>query len=332
MVDKNATDSVTDGLMRAMGASKGGVTQCRVPIPAPGRGEIRVKVVASAVNAGEEKVISGDFVGRFLHVRTSPLVLGWDVSGTVEALGEGVTDLAVGADVWGHLAYSMTQRQGAFAEYVTVPRDSMAAKPNGVSHDVAAAAATVAMTALQSIRDEGRLAKGGTVMIVGAGGGVGAVAVGIAKRLGAHVTGVCSTRDVARVETLGADVVLDRKKTDPLEGEALYDVIFDTPNVHSFGRCARLLRPGGAYVTTLPDGSLATGTLHALFTSKRCRFVQVASKRADLELVGGWLDDGLEVPIDSRHDVANLGAALERQTNRERVGRVVVNVAQGWPI
>ena len=157
------------------------------------------------------------------------------------------------------------------------------------------------------------------------------MAVGIGKRLGGHVTGVCSTKDVERVASLGADAVIDRKKSDALDADSAYDAVFDTPAVHSFGRCAKVLRPGGTYVTTLPDAALITGMVRALFTSKRCRFVQVAPKRADFELVGGWLSDGLDVPIDSRHEIANLGAALERQNDRGRVGRVVVDVAEGWP-
>ena len=317
--------------MRAMGATAAGVEVFEIPKPEPGRGEVRIRVVASAVNPAEERVIGGDLVGRFLHKKTSPLVLGWDVAGTVDALGDDVTDIAIGAAVWGHLAYSPSQRQGAFAEYVTLRRESLAVKPDDVPFHVAAAAATVAMTALQSLRDLGGHGKAGRALIIGAGGGIGSVAVGIGKRLGGHVTGVCSTKDVERVTALGADAVIDRKESDPLGSESAYDVVFDTPGVHSFGKCAKVLRPGGTYVTTLPDGSLVTGMARALFTSKKCRFVQVASKRADLELVGGWLSDGLEVRIDSRHRVADLGAALKRQTDRTRVGRVVVDVAEGWP-
>lgn len=317
--------------MRVMAACPNGVTMVETPKPAPGRGEVRVRVIASAVNAGEEKVIGGDFVGRFLHAKTSPLVLGWDFSGVIDATGEGLTNLAVGSAVWGHLAYSNKQKQGAFAEYITVPRAELAGKPDNVPHHVAAAAATVAMTSLQSLRDLGRLREGGRVLIIGAGGGIGAVAVGIGKRLGAHVTAVCSTKDVERVKALGADVVIDRKKSSPLAGESAYDVIFDTPAVHSFGQCAKLLRKGGAYVTTLPNAALVTGMLGALVSGKRCYFVQVASKRADLELVGAWLSDGLEVPIDSRHTIADLESALKRQSERGRVGRVVVDVAEGWP-
>ena len=187
------------------------------------------------------------------------------------------------------------------------------------------------MTSLQSLRDLGGLGEGGEALIIGAGGGIGSVGVGIGKRLGGHVTAVCSTNDVERIEALGADAVIDRKKSDPFDADSAYDVVFDTPAVHSFGRCAKILRAGGTYVTTLPDAALVTGMARALFTSKRCRFVQVASKRADLELVGVWLSDGFDVPIDSRHPIADLGAALKRQADRGRVGRVVVDVAEGWP-
>ncbi len=317
--------------MRAMAISGNSAEMTEIPKPTPSPGEVRVKVIASAVNPGEEKVISGDFVGRFLHARTSPLVLGWDFAGTVDALGDGVTDIAVGTPVWGHLAFSSSQKQGAFAEFLTAPRAALAVKPDDVPYHVAAASATVTMTALQSLRDLGRLGPGGKALIIGAAGGIGSVAVGIGKRLKGHVTGVCSTKDVERVGALGADAIIDRKKADPLDAESAYDVIFDTPAVHSFGRCARALRAGGAYVTTLPDAALVTGMARALFTSKRCHFVQVAPRRADFELVGGWLTDGLEVPIDSRHKIADLGTALKRQTDRGRTGRVVVDIADNWP-
>ena len=145
------------------------------------------------------------------------------------------------------------------------------------------------------------------------------------------MSAVCSTKDVERVAALDADTVLDRKKVDPLAGESLYDVVFDTPAVHSFGRCARVLKKGGAYVTTLPGVALVAGMARALFSSKRCHFVKVASKQKDLELVGMWLGDGLEVPIDSLFPIAELGAALNRQRDRARTGRVIIDVADGWP-
>jgi len=316
--------------MLVMGVTRAGIEMIEIPKPKPARGEVRVKVIASAVNVGEEKVINKSLIGRFLHSMTSPLVLGWDFAGIVDEPGENSTEFDKGVAVWGHLEFSPFQKQGVFAEYITVPCESLAVKPDDVPFHIAAAAATVTMTSLQSLRDLGRLAEGKKTLIIGAGGGIGSVSVGIGKRLGGHVTSVCSTKDVERVKALGSDAVIDRKKSDPLDDESLYDIVFDTPAVHSFGRCAKILRTGGAYITTLPNAALINGLAHALFTSKRCHFVQVASKRADLELVSSWLSDGLEVPIDSRHKIADLSAALKRQTDRGRIGRVVVDVADGW--
>lgn len=126
--------------MRVMGATGDGVEMSEISKPTPGRGDVRSQVIASAVNTAEAKVIGGDLVGRFLRAKTSPLVLGWDFAGTVDALGDGVTDLDDGTAVWGHLAYSPSTRQGTFAEYVTLPREALAAKPDDVPFHVAAAA------------------------------------------------------------------------------------------------------------------------------------------------------------------------------------------------
>ncbi|MBL4854358.1 MAG: NAD(P)-dependent alcohol dehydrogenase [Robiginitomaculum sp.] len=317
--------------MRAMTITGDGARMVEIPRPLPVRGEVRVKVIASALNPAEVKVINRSFTGRFIHAQTSPLVLGWDFAGTVDALGDGVTDLGEGDAVWGHLAYFPFQKQGAFAEYITVPREALAAKPDDVPYHLAAAAATGAMTGLQSLRDLGKLGGGGTVLIIGAGGCVGSVAVGTAKRLGAHVTGVCSAKDIERVKALGADVVVDRKAFNWLDATVSYDVVFDTPAVYSYGRCAHVLRAGGAYVTTQPSLALLTGKARTLFSSKLCHFVLVASKRADLELVGSWLSSGLEVLIDSRYKISNLDGALKRQVDRDRTGRIVIDVARGWP-
>lgn len=314
-----------------MAATSGHLEMTEIPLPAPGQNEVRVRVVAAAVNPAEEKVLQGGMVGRFLHAYSTPLILGWDFSGIVDAVGSGVSDLPIGTAVWGHLAFTPSQRQGTFSEFIVIPRDELAAKPDDVSFDVAAAAATVTMTALQSLRDLGKLKEGRKALIIGAGGGVGAVAVGIAKRLGGHVTAICSAADFERVKALGADDVIDYRSDDPLGNEAAYDVVFDTPAVHTFAQCANILRPGGNYVTTLPNAALVTGKMSTLFSSKSCHFIQVASRQDDLELVGEWLSDGLEVPIDSTFAVADVAAALARQKSRERKGRVVVSVDGGWP-
>ncbi|NNE70908.1 MAG: NAD(P)-dependent alcohol dehydrogenase [Rhodothermales bacterium] len=316
--------------MRATAAGKDGVEFIELPIPEPEEGEVRVAIKRASVNAGEQKVIDGDFVGRFLRSASAPLVLGWDFAGKVDAVGKGVYGIDRGARVWGHLPFSPDTDQGTFSEYIVIKRSEIGELPDGVSDDVAAAAPTVAMTALQSLRDHGQLGEGRHALIIGAAGGIGSVGVGISKRLGGKVTAVCSAKDVDRVRGLGADEVLDRRETNPFGNGRSYDVIFDTPAAHSFGHVTGSLVRGGTYVTTLPSLGLFPGMVRGLLTGKRCRFVQVASRRADLELVAGWLDDGLEVPIDSTFPISELQAALDRQQDRDRAGRVVVDVAGGW--
>lgn len=317
--------------MRVMGASSNGVVMSTINKPIPKTREVRVKVSASAINPAEEKIVNGELVGRFLHAKTSPLVLGWDFAGTIDLLGEGVSDIDIGSRVWGHLAYTPTQKQGAFAEYITVPRKEIAALPENVPFHIAAAIPTSSMTSLQSLRDLGNLGEGKKALIIGAGGGIGSISIGIAKRLGGHVTGVCSTKDVDRVKALGADLVIDRKKEDPFKSDSAYDVIFDTPAVSSFAACSKIMNLRGVYVTTLPGLALMTGMVRALFSSKKCHFVQVASKKEDLELVGSWLSEGLEVHIDSRYKISELGEALKRNMDKNRIGKVVVDIDQGWP-
>jgi NADPH:quinone reductase-like Zn-dependent oxidoreductase len=301
-----------------------------VDAPSPQRGEVLVRVVASAVNPADEKVSSGSFVGRLLHARVSPLVLGYDFSGVVEACGADVTDLPVGAEVAGHLAYAGATRQGAFAERVAVDRTTIAVKPASVSHEVAAAAATPALTALQSLRDLGRLPDGGRALIVGAAGGVGSLAIGVGKRLGGKVTAVCSTYAMDFVKGLGADEVVDRKAQDPLTLPGPFDVVFDAAAAYSYLACKHQLTPKGAYVRTLPDLGIGLGKAAALFSGRRCEFIIVESVRKDLELVFSWIADGMKVPIDARFPVRDLAKGLDKLRRGEVRGRLAIQVEGGF--
>ena len=320
--------------MRALAAesigSTGNLRVMEVPAPVAGAGELRVRVDHSALNPADWKVVTGASGAGFIHAKSFPLVVGYDVSGTIDAVGEGVSDLSVGDDVFGHLAYAGKQKQGAFAELVTIPASAVAKKPAGVSHEAAAASATAGLTALQAMRDVGRLRAGDRVLIIGASGGVGSLAVGIAKRLGAKVTGVCSTDSVGLVRELGADDVIDRKKEDLGARGGDYRVVFDTPSASSYRQCSALLASGGTYVVTLPSFAFVTGKVASLFSSKRCAFVIVESKRADLEELGRWLADGLTVAIESRHLVKDGAAAIDAIGAGGRRGRIAMQVKDGW--
>jgi len=301
-----------------------------IALPAVAAGQLQVRVVAAAVNPADLKVLRGEAAGRFLHARNKPLVSGYDFSGVVEAIGDGVTDLHSGDEVFGHLPYAGSNDQGTFAECVIVPRTEVGKKPAAVKHAAAAAAATPGLTALQALRDKGRLKAGGRVLVLGAAGGVGSLSIGVAHALGAKVTAVCSTYAVDYVKELGADEVVDRRAKDPRTIDGPFDVVFDAAAAYSYAKMRRQLAPGGTYVTTLPSAAWVGGKIMALVSSKRCQLIVVKSVAADLEQLGGWLAGGTRVPIDSTFAVRDLAQALERLAQGEVKGRIAVDVEEGW--
>ena len=304
------------------------LAEITAPLPEPGRGEVRVRVVASALNPADYKVVLGTM--KFLHARTRPLVVGYDFSGTVDAVGPSVTGVSPGDDVFGFLPYGPGNARGAFAEHLIARCDALALKPAKVPHEVAAAAATTGLTALQSIRDLGRLpAQGGRVVVTGVSGGVGSLSGGSARRLGATVTAVGSGAGLDLARRLGASEVIDRT-AGPVPGPSSgpFDVVFDAAAAYRWRQWRPALRPGGAFVTTLPSLAFAVDTLHSLVTSTRVRFVNVKSRPDDLRLLASWLADGLEVPLASTIDVRDVARGL-RQIQKTG-GRVAVRVAAGF--
>jgi NADPH:quinone reductase len=297
-----------------------------LPVIEPQRGEVRVRVCASALNPADYKVITGTL--KFLHGRNFPMVVGYDFSGTIEALGPGVVDFKIGDDVFGFLPYGMGNQQGAFAEMLVAKVETIALKPAGVSHSQAAASATTGLTAIQSLRDLGGLKGPHTkVLITGVSGGVGSIAVGIARRLGASVTAVGSGKGLDLARELGAETLLDRKKDRLfLETQGPFDVIFDAAAAYRWSQWKKNLKPGGVFVTTLPSLPFVIDKMLSLFSSTHVRFVNAKCKKADLTLLAGWLANGLEVPVDSTIPVRDVAKGLARLKNGEVLGRVVVDV------
>lgn len=304
--------------------------------------EIMVKVKYSALDTALDAVIQKTWTGGFVHKTTDPLFCGWHFSGTVEATGANVTDFSIGDDVFGHLQYDPGTDQGSCAEYITVKADACAQKPASVSFELAAASATEVLTAFQSIRNEGGLvdnskdtSKRQSILIVGAGGQVGGAAVQIAKLMGAHVTAVCSTKDVDRVKNkLGADVVIDRKKNPNIMSsfhKEQFDTIFDTPNALPYTKVFQFLKPGGNIVVTLPTWGLLWGFMISFVTSKNIKMIEVKSDKKDLELVSLWLEKShVQVDIDSTYNVCDIEQAMVRNRDSSKKGRVVVRVENGW--
>lgn len=297
-------------------------------LPTPGRGEVRVRVVASALNPADFKVLLGTM--KFLHARNRPLVVGYDFSGTVDAVGPSVTAVSVGDDVFGFLPYGPGNRRGAFAESLIARCDQIALKPARVSHEVAAAATTTGVTAIQSIRNLGRLpAPGAQVLVTGVSGGVGSIAVGVARKLNARVTAVSSGAGLELARRLGASEVFDRTER-PLPGDIheRFDVVFDASAAYRWRQWRSALKPGGAFVTTLPSLAFVADKLESLFTRTRVHFVNVKSRPADLGLLGSWLEEGLEVPVASTIDVRDVAGGLLRL--QKTGGRIAVRVANGF--
>ena len=300
------------------------------PLPEPRRGELRVRVACSALNPADYKVVLGTM--KFLHARNTPLVVGYDFSGTVDAVGPSTSAFSVGDEVFGFLPYGPGNTRGAFAEMLIARHDEVARKPASVSHAQAAAAATTGLTAIQALRDLGRLARGGRVAITGASGGVGSIAVPIAKRLGATVLAVGSGKGLELAQRLGADEVWDRTKGGVPVGRARHDldVVFDAAASYRWGQWRPAIKAGGAFVTTLPTLGFVVDKLGSLFSRTRVHVVMVKSRPADLALLGGWLVEGLEVPLASTVPVRGVAAALARLEQGSAGGRVAVEVAGGF--
>jgi len=322
--------------MRAMGVPAAGQLDQLGPIdiepPPVGAGQVAVRVIAAAVNPADTKVMGGEFAGRVLHARTKPLVTGYDFSGVVEARGEGVTDLNDGAEVFGFLAYASKNRQGSFCERIVIDRAAVAAKPAAISHATAAASATPALTALQSLRDKARLKSSGRVLVIGAAGGVGSLAIGVARALGAHVTAICSTYAVDFVKELGADEVVDRRQRDPRALTGPFDAVLDAAAAYSYAKLRHMLAPDGAYVTTLPSAAWLGGKLMTLVSKRHCHVVIVKSLAADLEQLAGWItgDAHVRVPIDVTFPIRDLAKAIDRANKGEVRGRIAIDVDGGW--
>jgi NADPH:quinone reductase-like Zn-dependent oxidoreductase len=293
---------------------------------------VLVRVRASSVNRADWYTLRGrPVVGRaqmgFLKPK-SPL-LGVDFAGVVEAVGKDVTRFRPGDEVFGG-------RDGAFAEYVAAREAATAAKPANVSFEEAATVPIAGLTALQGLRDKASVQAGQEVLINGASGGVGTFAVQIAKALGARVTGVCSTRNVELVESLGADEVVDYTRADFTRSAKRYDVLLDVAGTRSLRECSRVLKPDATVVVigapmnggpVGPLGHVAGMWLAGRTSSRSVRFFVAKFLAADLEYLAGLLESGRVTPfVERRCELSEVADALRYQGEGHSRGKVVVTI------
>jgi NADPH:quinone reductase-like Zn-dependent oxidoreductase len=256
--------------------------------------------------------------------------LGVDFAGTVEAVGKGVKRFKAGDDVFGGA-------DGAFAEYVTVRADGpVVLKPVNLTFEQAAAVPVAAVTALQALRDKGNVQSGQKVLINGASGGVGPYAVQIAKALGAEVTAVCSTRNVATARSIGADHVIDYTREDFTRGSQRYDLIIDSVGSHSLSEYRRVLNPKGALVMVGgpsddpwlgPLWASIRAFLVAPFVSQKLIFMLADLKEGDLEMLRHLMETGkLTSVIDRRYKLSETAAAIGYVEQGHARGKVIIDI------
>jgi NADPH:quinone reductase-like Zn-dependent oxidoreductase len=298
--------------------------------PAPKDNEVLVKVHAASLNAGDWHILRGEPLLRLTTwglLKPKHKILGDDIAGRVEAVGRNVKQFQPGDDVFGISNF------GAFAEYKCVPEDKyLYLKPASMSFEEAATIPMAATPALQGLRDKGQIQSGQKVLINGASGGVGTFAVQIAKSFGAEVTGVCSTRKLDMVRSIGADHVIDYTQEDFTKSEECYDLILDVAAYHSIFDCKRALRPKGIYVCI--GGSMTRylqamflGPLISMMGSKKMGTVFGPPNQKDVVFLIELFEAGKVVPvIDRRYPLSEVPEALRYLEEGHARGKVVITV------
>ena len=292
---------------------------------------VLVRVRAVSINPVDWYTMTGTpYVGRIQSGLRKPKSnrFGVDFAGTVEAVGKDVTQFRPGDEVFGG-------KNGAFAEYVCV-RDAVMAKPANLTFEQAAAVPVAALTALQGLRDKGQIQPGHKVLINGASGGVGTFAVQIAKSFGAEVTGVCSTRNVDRVRSLGADYVIDYTKEDFTQGDRRYDLMLDNAGSRSWSECKRVLTSQAILIIVgAPKGNSLLGPLShivkvrlaALRSSQKVMFFVAKMNKTDLMFLGELLETGKVMSvIERRYELSQIADAMRYLGEGHAQGKIVLTM------
>jgi NADPH:quinone reductase-like Zn-dependent oxidoreductase len=302
--------------------------------PAVGDQDLLIRVHAATINLADDVMVRGvPYIARLgggLH-RPRHGIRGMDVAGTVTEAGAKVTDLRPGDEVFG--SCGDLYHGGAFAEYARVPRDKLVPKPPALTFEQAAAVPVTGCAALQALRDAAQVQPGQQVLINGASGGVGTFAVQIAKALGAQVTGVCSTRNIDLVRSLGADAVIDYTKEDFTRGTQRFDVILDNVANHPLSHCLRALTRKGTLIPNANTpgrwlgglGRIYQARLMAPFVPHRIRVSHTRVNQHDLLAVTKLIDSGKITPvIDRTYSLSETPEAFRYWEQRHARGKVVI--------
>jgi len=300
--------------------------------PAPNEDEVLIRIYAASANAYDWHFLTADiFLIRLMGgglLKPKDPRLGADMAGRIEAIGRDVEQFQPGDAVFGMV-------KGAFAEYACAPESSLALKPLNASFDQAATLSMAALTALQGLRDEGRIQAGQQVLINGASGGVGTFAVQIAKAFGAEVTAVCSTRNLEQARAIGADHVIDYAKEDFTKNGQRYDLIFAANGYHPLSAYKRALTPQGIYV--MAGGTMAQifqsmllGSLMSEAAGRQMRGVRAKRSQDDLVFIRDLFEAGkVASVIDRRYSLSEAAEALRYLGEGHARGKIVITLENG---
>ncbi|MEI1278176.1 NAD(P)-dependent alcohol dehydrogenase [Leptospira venezuelensis] len=302
--------------------------------PTPKDNEVLVRVKAASVNAADWRMMKADpFLVRFYAGLFKPKkisVLGADVAGTVEAVGENVTKFRPGDEVFGDVFASGF---GAFAEYKCGREDEFVLKPSNISFEEIAALPLAGMTALHSLRDFGKIEEGQKVLINGASGGVGTFAIQLAKYFGAHVTAVCSTSKIAQAMSLGADQVIDYTKEDFIQNGKKYDLIVGVNGYRSLSDYKSALIPKGRYVMAGGGSAqlfqaLLLGPFISLRGSQKIIAASSEPNQKDLIFLSELMRSGkIKSVIDKRYKLEEVPKAIQYVEQGHAAGKVIISVS-----
>ena len=302
-----------------------------VPKPTPRADEILVRVHAASINDWDWGLLRGEFPTRLLSGFLTPRVqiIGCDIAGRVEAVGRDVKAFQQGDDVYGDLSASGF---GAFAEYVSAPEASLVLKPASMTFEQAAAIPQAGMLAVQGLIDAGQIASGQTLLLNGAGGGVGTLALQLAKLYDSEVTAVDKPAKLEMLRALGAAHVIDYFEKDFTRDGKRYDLILDVKTKHSPFAYTRALNPNGTYVTvggSIPRliQTLVAGQLISRLSDKNVRIVALKPNK-DLAYINELFEAGKLLPvIEARYELAELPAALRFFGTGDHKGKIIVTMA-----
>lgn len=300
--------------------------------PSPTENQVLVKVHSASLNFGNLVLLKGEpFLARFAFGLTKPKysIPGGDIAGTVEAIGEKVKLFKVGDEVFGDLSGC---GWGGFAEYVTAPEYALALKPTNISFEEAAATPMAGVTALQALRNKGGIKSGQKVLIYGASGGVGTFAVQIAKSFSAEVTGVCSTRNVEILRSIGADHIIDYTEEPFGQHKECYDLVLGVNGSNAISSYKRILKPNGHFVHVGGSESqlyqtLFLGPFISLTGSKKISSLLQRVNQKDLNDIKELLESGRVKPvIDKRFKLNDITEAFKYFQDGHAQGKVVITL------